>query len=191
MDMLKKLFATLIIFPLAACPPASRPPAVDTPTSKPAPASAPAAASSDTPAQGDDQPDLFAAGAADELALDDSDGSSSLRSRLRLAKMEPDMVLVELTARVAGQTFPSCAFLARVLKEAASKKKHLRLLGRGKTYRFAPALVLKGGQPDLADAATRRNLGACYHAPGTKLVIKVGGVDRAAKQFSAAAIHMK
>lgn len=191
--MTTRLTAALLVLTLAACP-APRPAAVKSAASQPSTAPAAAAQDSDAPdpedgAEEDDQ-DLFAAG-ADALAVDDSDGSLSLRSRLKLEKMTTDMVVVELSSRV-DEAFPRCAFLGKVLREATSKKKALRLLGRGRTYRFVPALRrAAGGELDLAHEATRLNLGACYHAPGTKLVIRVGGVDRAAKTFSAALIKLK
>ncbi len=191
--MKSSLTAAVLVAALAGCP-APRPATVVSPASQPAslPADEDASAamdSDDADTDADDQ-DLFAAGAAEALAVDDSDGSVSLRSRLKLEKMTPDMVVVQLVARV-GEAFPRCAFLGKVLREATSKVKHLRLLGRGRTYRFVPALRRAGGQLDLAHEATRLNLGACYHAPGTKLVIRVGGVDRAAKTFSAALIKLK
>ena len=191
--MLTRITAALIFTSLVACQPAERPPAVEHPASKPASepkSSTTVAVATPAPAE-EGSADLFTANDADGLALEESDGSSSLRSKIPLTKMLPDMVLVELTARVAGQTFPHCTFLAKVLKEAASKDKHLRLLGRGKTYRFVPLLSMIDGQPNLSDPATRINLGACYYAPGTKLVIRVGGVDRAAKHFTATAIQLK
>ena len=188
-----RLTAALLLTTVAACQPTTRPPAVVSAASKPATgsgATAAATSSTEAPADGDTE-DLFA-GAADALAVDDSDGSSSLRSKHHFEKMEPDMVVVELVARVAGKTFPSCHFLAKILREATGKQKHLRLLGRGKTYRFAPVLWLgTDGQPDLSDLTTRENLGACYYAPGTKLVIRVSSVDPATRCFVAAAIKTK
>ncbi|MCC6746154.1 MAG: hypothetical protein IT371_00760 [Deltaproteobacteria bacterium] len=126
----------------------------------------------------------------DALAVKASDGSSSLRAKMKLTKMEDDMLLLSVTA-IDDAKFPACTFDATVLKEAASKEKHFKLIGRGKAYRFAPVLKLKKKQLDLKDALTQNNLGACYYPPGTKLVVKVSGVDLKTKVFNAAAIYLK
>lgn len=133
--------------------------------------------------------DPFAAG-ADALAVADSDGSSSLRAKLKLKKMEPDMLLVQVTA-VDDAKFPKCTFMGKVLKAATAKDKHFKLIARGKTYRFAPVLKMKGKNPNLKDKMTQNNLGACYYPPKSKLVVKVPGVDLKAKTFTAAEIYLK
>ncbi len=133
--------------------------------------------------------DPFAAG-ADALAVKDSDGSSSLRAKLKLAKLEPDMMNVQVTA-LDDSKFPNCVFGAKVLTSPESKDKEFKLIARGKTYNFAPVLKLKKKVVDLKDEMTQNNLGACYYPPGTKLVVKVKGVDLKAKVFNAAAIYLK
>lgn len=133
--------------------------------------------------------DPFAAG-ADALAVNDSDGSSSLRAKLKLKRMEDDMVMVQVTA-VDDAKFPKCTFMGKVLKAAKSKDKHFKLIARGKTYRFAPVLKMKGKKLALKDKMTQNNLGACYYPPKTKLVVKVAGVDMKAKTFTAAQIYVK
>ena len=130
------------------------------------------------------------AGGADALAVADSDGSSSLRAKIKLKKMMPDMVMVQVKS-VNDAKFPDCVFSARVLKDSQSKDRHLKLIGRGKTYRFAPVLKKRGAQVVLADKMTQNNLGACYYPPRTKLVVKVGGVDLKTKVFQAQEIYVK
>jgi hypothetical protein len=78
-----------------------------------------------------------------------------------------------------------------VLKAAKSTDKHFKLIARGKTYRFAPVLKMKGRKLALKDKMTQNNLGACYYPPKTKLVVKVTGVDLKAKTFTAAQIYVK
>ena len=169
----------LLVAALAACQPVTRPPAVQHPASafasSPTPGVAVAAHTPTAPGQGTDDP--FTAADAEMLALDESDGSSSLRSKFRLKKMEPDMVLVELISRLAGVPFPRCPFRAKVLKEPTGKERFLQKMRRGETYTFVPVLLSAGtdNTPDLSDPVTRQNLGACYHAPGTKLVLRIGG----------------
>jgi hypothetical protein len=133
--------------------------------------------------------DPFAAG-ADALAVQASDGSSSLRAKLKVSKSAPDVIQVSVKS-VDDSAFPKCIVTARVLKAARSKKKHFRLIGRGKTYRFEPSLKLRRGKLVLKDEQTRQNLGACYYPPKTRLLVKVGGVDLKRKVFEAAAIQPK
>jgi hypothetical protein len=133
--------------------------------------------------------DPFAAG-ADALAVKDSDGSSSLRAKLKLAKLDPDMVQVQVTG-LDDSKFPACTFMGKVLGVAAEKDKHFKLMARSKVYKFAPVLKMKGKQVNLKDEMTQNNLGACYYPPGTKLVVKVTGVDMKTKAFTAAAIYVK
>ena len=130
------------------------------------------------------------AGGADALAVAESDGSSSLRAKMKLKKMEPDMIMVQVKA-LDDSKFPKCTFMGKVLKAAKAKDKHFKLIGRGKTYRFAPVLKMKRKKVDLKDKMTQNNLGACYYPPKTKLVVKVSGVDRKAGLFQAAAIYVK
>jgi hypothetical protein len=133
--------------------------------------------------------DPFAQG-ADALAVADSDGSSSLRAKLKLKKMEPDMVMIQVKG-VDDSKFPDCIVAGRVLKEAKSKDKYFKLIGRGKTYKFAPVLKKKGKRVVLQDKMTQNNLGACYYPANTKLVIKVAGVDMKKKVFQAQEIYLK
>ena len=133
--------------------------------------------------------DPFAAG-ADALAVKDSDGSSSLRAKLKLAKMEPDMVQVKVTG-IDDAKFPECSFTGQIVVAAESKDKQFKLLAAGKKYKFIPVLKMKKKVVDLKDQMTQNNLGACYYPPGTKLVVKVGDVDMKAKGFKAAAIYLK
>jgi hypothetical protein len=134
------------------------------------------------------------AGGADALAVKDSDGSSSMRAKLKLAKMEPDMIQIEVLG-TDDKNFPHCVMSGKVIKEAASKEKYFKLIGRGKSYKFTPELKTKGkgkaATLDLKDDATQSNLGACYYPPKTKLIVKVGGVDMKAKTFNATAIYLK
>ena len=133
--------------------------------------------------------DPFAAG-ADALAVKDSDGSSSLRAKMKLAKMEPDMIQVEVTA-LDDSKYPNCVMQGKVIVTAESKDKHFKLMAKSKVYAFAPVLKMKGKQVNLKDELTQNNLGACYYPPKTKLIVKVGGVDLKTKQFKAAAIYLK
>lgn len=133
--------------------------------------------------------DPFAQG-ADALAVADSDGSSSLRAKIKLKKMEPDMVMVQVKG-IDDSKFPCCVFSARVLKGAKSKAKHFKLMARGKTYKFKPVLKKRGKRVVLKDPMTQNNLGACYYPPKSKLVVKVSGVDLKLKVFTAKEIYLK
>ena len=133
--------------------------------------------------------DPFAAG-ADALAVKDSDGSSSVRAKLKLAKMDPDMVQVKVTG-VDDSKFPLCTFTGQVVVSAESTDKQFKLMAKNKVYRFMPVLKMKKKVLDLKDQMTQNNLGACYYPPGTKLVVKVPGVDLKTKAFQAAAIYLK
>jgi hypothetical protein len=133
--------------------------------------------------------DPFAAG-ADALAVKESDGSSSLRAKMKLTKMDPDMIQITVTG-LDDSKFPQCTFTGKVLVSGTSTEKHFKLIGRGKTYRFMPELKMKGRTVDLKDQMTQNNLGACYYPTGTKLVVKVSGVDLKSKNFKAAAIYPK
>ena len=146
--------------------------------------------------------DPFAAG-EDALAVADDDGSSSLRAKLKLKKMEADMIMVKVEA-VNDTKYPDCVLKAKVLKTATAKDKHFKLMGRGKSYKFAPVYKMtsckgkKGKkkkkctpQIDLSDDMTQSNLGLCYYPKKTKLVIKVTGVDLKAKTFKAGAVYLK
>ena len=121
------------------------------------------------------------------MAVDEADGSASVRAKLKLASLDPQQLVLRLVAADHAK-FPVCGFTARVLRPARDRRAHLKLLGQGKTYRFAPQLKLVQGAPDLTDAATRSLLGACYHPPGTTLVVRVTGVDLKRRVFQAAAI---
>ena len=132
--------------------------------------------------------DPFAAG-ADALAVKGSDGSSSLRAKKKMAKMTPDMIKVKIKA-MDDSKFPNCTFTAQVLVAAKSTDKHFKLIGRGKTYTFAPVLKMRGKTVNLKDEITQNNLGACYYPKNTKLVVKVAGVDLKKKVFHAAEIYL-
>ncbi|MCB9555139.1 MAG: hypothetical protein H6707_03470 [Deltaproteobacteria bacterium] len=133
--------------------------------------------------------DPFAAG-EDALAVKEDDGSASVRARLKVAKMEDDMVLIRV-ASVDDKKFPNCLLKGTVLKTATSKAKHFKLMGRGKTYTFLPVYKKRGRSIDLNDKVTQANLGACFYPAKTKLVIKVGGVDLKAKAFKATTIYLQ
>jgi hypothetical protein len=130
------------------------------------------------------------AGGGDALAVKDSDGSTSLRAKLKMAKLEPDMIQVKVKG-IDDKNFPACTFVGQVVTPAEDKEKQFKLIARGKTYRFAPVLKMKKKVVDLKDPMTQNNLGACYYPPGTTLVVKVSGVDRKAGHFTAAAIYLK
>lgn len=150
--------------------------------------------------------DPFAAG-EDALAVNASDGSSSLRAKLELKKMEDDMILVAVEG-VEDKTFPECVVRAKVIKVAAKKDTFFKLIGLNKTYRFVPVLkykeapkvkVKKGKavaapetkELDLTDDVTQNNLGACYYPPKSKLVLRITDVDLTAKVFKAGAVYLK
>lgn len=120
----------------------------------------------------------------------ESDGSSSLRAKRKLKKMMPDMVMVRVKA-VDYARFPDCTFTGRILKAAQSVDQHFKLMARGKLYRFAPVLKKRGEQLALQDQITQSNLGACYYPPGTKLVVRVGGVDLKTQAFKAQEIYLE
>jgi hypothetical protein len=129
-------------------------------------------------------------GGGDALAVKDSDGSSSLRAKLKMTKLEPDMVQVKVKG-IDDSKFPSCTFTGQVVTAAEAKDKQFKLIARGKVYRFAPVLKMKKKVVDLKDQMTQNNLGVCYYPPGTTLVVKVTGVDRKAGTFTAAAVYLK
>ena len=129
-------------------------------------------------------------GGGDALAVKDSDGSSSLRAKLKMTKLEPDMVQVKVKG-IDDSKFPTCTFTGQVVTPAEAKDKQFKLIARGKVYRFAPVLKMKKKVVDLKDQMTQNNLGACYYPPGTTLVVKVTGVDRKAGAFTAAAVYLK
>ncbi|MBW2736083.1 MAG: hypothetical protein JRH20_27170 [Deltaproteobacteria bacterium] len=141
-------------------------------------------------ATGQAQADDPFAGGGDALAVKDSDGSSSLRAKLKLKKMLPDMVMVQVKG-INDAKFPHCVLVGKVLKAAKAKDKHFKLLARGKTYRFAPVLKKKGRGIDLKHKMTQNNLGACYYPKKSKLIIRVSGVDKKQKAFKASEIYLK
>lgn len=126
--------------------------------------------------------DPFAKG-ADALAVKDSDGSSSVRAKLKLTKMTKDMIMIRVT-KIDDRKFPFCALYGKVLKASNPK-------ARGKTYRFFPIYKLKGRMPNLKDKMTQNNLGACYYPKNTTLVIKPKGFDKKQKGIRAAEIYLK
>lgn len=133
--------------------------------------------------------DPFAAG-DDALAVKESDGSASVRARLKLAKIGPDVVLVRIKS-TDDSKWPDCTFTGLVLRPATSKEKHFKLLGRGKLYRFKAEIKKKRRNPDFADKMTRNNLGTCYYPDGTKVEVKVTGAELKAKQFLASEVYLK
>ena len=134
-----------------------------------------------------EEEDPFAVG-PDALAVSESDGSASLRAKIKLKKMLPDMVMLQVNA-VDDSTFPKCILAGRILKPARSRAKYFKLMARGKTYKFSPVLKMQGKKVNLQDKTTQRNLGACYFPAMTKLVIRVTGVDLKAKVFIASEIY--
>ena len=181
----------LIVISLAAAacahqasPPKATPP-TDTPKPhQPAPEPPVAIASSD-PAD-----DPFA-GDTDSLAIGDEDGSTSVRAKKRIERLSPDMVTVRVVG-VDDTDFPHCTFAARVIKAPKGRARHLKLVGQGKVYRFAPQLKrAAGGVVDLTDPKTRSNLGACYFPEETTLVVSLSGIDRKAKRFMVSEIFPK
>jgi len=133
--------------------------------------------------------DPFAAG-VDALAVKAGGGSSSLRAKLKLKKLAADMVVVKVLA-LDDSRFPHCVVTAKVLKAAKSQVKYLKLLGRGKVYRFEPVLKARHGRVNLKDQMTQNNLGACYYPKRTALAIKVSGVDMKKRVFMASEIYPK
>lgn len=134
--------------------------------------------------------DPFAAG-VDALAVKEGDGSASLRAKLKLTKMEPDMLVLQVQA-VDDSTYPDCVLTAKVLVAAEAQDKSFRLIAAGKIYRFVPLLKRgKGRVVDLKDPATQSNLGACYYPKGTRLAAKITGTDFKAKSFQIAALYLK
>ncbi len=133
--------------------------------------------------------DPFAAG-ADALAVAESDGSSSVRAKLKTTKLAANEIMVRVKSPDA-RAFPRCTFTAKVLTKPTSEEKHFKLIARGKVYRFAATLKMKGKQPALSDKTTQKNLGACYYSKKTKLRIKVSGVDLKRKVFRVAEITPK
>lgn len=130
------------------------------------------------------------AGGGDALAVKDSDGSSSLRAKLKLKKMLPDMVMLQVKG-ADDSKFPHCVLVGKVLKAAKAKDKHFKLLARGKTYRFVPVLKKKGRSIDLKHKMTQNNLGACYYPKKSKVIVRVAGVDKKKKAFKASEIYLK
>jgi hypothetical protein len=130
------------------------------------------------------------AGGADALAVTESDGSASLRAKKKLKKMKPDMVMVQVKG-IDDSKVPNCVITGRVLKDAKSDKKWFKLIGRGKTYKFAPVYKKRRGRLLLKNDMNQNNLGACYYPPRTRLIIKVTGVNRKAKTFKAGEIYLK
>lgn len=133
--------------------------------------------------------DPFAEG-IDALAVNEGDGSMSLRAKKKLTKLAADMVLVRIKS-VDDKTFPHCAFTAQVLKTAKAKDKHFKLLGRGRVYRFQPILKQKEDSIDLTDDLTQNNLGACYYPKKTRLALRISGVDVKGKAFQVSELYLR
>jgi len=193
--------ALFLVFAIAACgspqtvrearPVQARPrtqPATHGPAKKVSAATRPAQAEPGTPLSVGtaEEEDPFAVG-PDALAVSESDGSSSLRAKIKLKKMLPDMVLLQVKD-VDDSKFPECILVGRILKKARSKAKHFKLMARGKTYKFSPVLKMQGEKVNLQDKTTQKNLGGCYFPAMTKLVVRVTGVDLKAKVFIASEI---
>ena len=134
------------------------------------------------------------AGGADALAVDDSDGSTSLRAKKKFKKMTKDMAIVKVIA-LDDSRFPECIFLAKVLKAPKSKKGHLKIIVKGKKYKFSPVLKYKGQgkkkRLDLSHEMTQNNLGGCYYGKKTKLIVKIPGVSMKKKVVRAGEIYLK
>lgn len=130
------------------------------------------------------------AGGEDALAVAEEDGSSSLRAKKKMTKMEADMVVIKVKS-VEDAQFPRCTILGEVIKPASSTDKQFKLMGKSKTYRFLPELKMKGAQVELKDEMTQNNLGACYYPRNTKLVVKVSGVDVKAKVFNVSELYLQ
>ena len=130
------------------------------------------------------------AGGGDALAVKDSDSGSSLRAKLKLKKMLPDMVMLKVLA-VNDAAFPRCVVTAQVLKGGSAKAKHFKLLARGKTYRFVPSFKGRGFKIDLANKMNQNNLGACYYGKNTKLVARIKSVDLKKKAFLFSELYQK
>ena len=135
------------------------------------------------------QDDPFAGG-ADALAVDDSDGSTSLRAKKKFKKMTKDMAIIKVTA-LDDSKFPNCFFYGKVLKAPKSKNGHLKTIVRGKTYKFSAVLKMKGKYPDLSHKVTQNNLGGCYYGKKTKLVVKIAGVSMKKKLVRAGELYLK
>lgn len=134
--------------------------------------------------------DPFAAG-ADALAVKDSDGSASVRAKLKLKKMTADMVMVQVKA-VNDKAFPNCVMHGKVLKAAKAKKKYFKGMKRGKTYRFVPVLKKKGKSINLQHKMTQNNLGLCYYpAKKSRVIMKISGIDKKARAFKASEVYLK
>ena len=138
-------------------------------------------------ARADDDP---FAGGADALAVDDSDGSTSLRAKKKFSKMTKDMAIVKVTA-LDDSKFPNCFFYGKVLKAPKSQKGHLKTIVKGKKYKFSAVLKMKGKWPDLSHKMTQNNLGGCYYGKKTKLVVKIAGVSMKKKLVRAGEIYLK
>ena len=130
------------------------------------------------------------AGGADALAVDESDGSTSLRAKKKFSKMTKDMAIVKVEA-LDDSKFPNCFFIAKVIKAPKSKKGHLKIIVKGKKYKFSPVLKMNGKWPNLSHQMTQNNLGACYWGKKTKLVVKIAGVSMKEKIVRAGEIYLK
>lgn len=133
--------------------------------------------------------DPFAAG-ADALAVKDSDGSESVRAKLKLKKMTPDMVMIQVKG-IDDAKFPHCVLMGKVLKAATAKKPYLKGMKRGKTYKFVPVLKMKRRRVNLKDKMTQNNLGLCYYPKNARLIVKIGGIDKKARAFKGAEVYLK
>ncbi|MCA9670488.1 MAG: hypothetical protein KC503_33055 [Myxococcales bacterium] len=133
--------------------------------------------------------DPFAAG-DDALAVKDGDGSSSVRAKLALKKMKPDMIMVRVRG-LNDKRYPNCVVTAQILKAAQKKTKHFKLLGRGKQYRFMAVLKKRGRSVNLNHKMTQNNLGLCYYPKNSKLILRIQGVDLKKKVFKASEVYLK
>jgi hypothetical protein len=130
------------------------------------------------------------AGGADALAVANTDGSASLRAKIKLKKLEPDMIQVQVVD-IDDNKFPQCTFTAKVMKAAESTDKYFKMIGVNKTYQFAPVFKMKKNQLDLTDKMTQNNLGACYYPKRTVLILRISDVDLKAKTFQVSELYLK
>lgn len=122
----------------------------------------------------------------DLLAVAESDGSTTVRARRKIEKLEDGMVMVEVEAPASG--LPECMFVARVLKIVPSNNRILDRLQRGRLYRFR---LLLSDPIDLAAKSTADKMGACYYLPGTRLVLELSGVDQPNRALIISSLYLK
>ena len=190
--MASRLPWALLVVVWAGCPSAATP--TESATTAPSGQATPAAPVSEKPSSQPTQVALAEddpfAGGVDALALEEEDGSASLRARPKIERLQQGALVVRVV-EVDDARHPHCVLLAKVIRLSRSPASHFKLIGRGRIYRFKPLLKLTDGQLDLADPPSRANLGVCYYPPGTLLSLRVTGVDRAAKLFRVEAVRRR